>query len=160
MESGFLIPLAISSAVAIVVAVLGGLLTEIGPWYYNLKKPRWQPPDWAFGPVWTVILAMAAIAAALAWQAAPDSTARTWIFVALLINCVLHVLWSGIFFKLRRPDWAFVEVIFLWLSILSLILVLGYHSFAAGLLLVPYIIWVTIAAKLNYDVKQLNGPFG
>jgi tryptophan-rich sensory protein len=159
MDSSFLIPLAVAAAVATAVAVIGGLLTEIGPWYRGLKKPRWQPPDWAFGPVWTVILAMAAVAAALAWRDAPDGAARGWILVALLVNCALHILWSPIFFKLKRPDWAFVEVIFLWLSVVLITLVLGRYSLAAGLLLVPYIVWVTVAAKLNYDVMKLNEPF-
>ena len=125
-----------------------------------MKKPWWQPPDWAFGPVWTAILAMAAVAAALAWRAAPEGAARGWILAVLLINCMLHVSWSALFFKFKRPDWALIEVAAFWLSILSLILVLGQHSLTAGALLVPYIVWVTIAAKLNYDVMRLNEPFG
>jgi tryptophan-rich sensory protein len=159
MDASLLIPAAVAASVAIMVAVLGGLLTELGPWYHGLRKPSWQPPDWAFGPVWTVILAMAALAAALAWRDATDAVARGWILVVLIVNCVLHVLWSPLFFKLKRPDWAFVEVIFLWLSVLALVVVLGRHSAMAGLLLVPYIVWVTVAAKLNYDVVKLNGPF-
>ena len=158
-ENSLLWPLVISAAGAIVLAALGGLLTDIGPWYKNLKNPPWKPPDWAFGPIWTVILGLAAVAAALAWQAAPDSTAKRLILGVLLLNAVFHVVWSALFFRLRRPDWALVEVLMLWVSIALLIAVLGMHSLSAGLLLVPYIVWVSVAAFLNYEVVRLNGPF-
>lgn len=153
-------PLGIAAAVAIVVAIAGAVLTEIGPWYDGLKKPGWKPPDWAFGPVWTTIFVLTVIATALAWQAAGESGARPLIFWALAINAILNIAWSGIFFKMRRPDWALREVVLLWFSILSLILVLGSASFTAGLLLVPYILWVSTAAFLNLRIVQLNGPFG
>ena len=148
-----------TAAAAIVVAVAGGVLTEIGPWYRNLKKPSWQPPDWAFGPVWTVILVMAAISAALAWEAAPDLSGKTLVFAVLLVNSLLNIAWSGIFFKMKRPDWALAEVALLWLSILALIVVLGRYSTTAGLLMIPYIVWVSIAAFLNYRIVQMNRPF-
>jgi tryptophan-rich sensory protein len=151
--------IACTAAAAIVVAVAGGVLTEIGPWYRNLKKPSWQPPDWAFGPVWTVILVMAAISAALAWEAAPDAGAKTIVFIVLLVNSILNIAWSAIFFKMKRPDWALIEVALLWLSILALILVLGSYSTTAGLLMVPYIVWVSIASFLNFRIVQMNRPF-
>ena len=144
---------------AVIVAVAGGVLTEIGPWYEQLKKPWWQPPNWAFGPVWTVILVLAAISAALAWEEAPDAGARTAIVVVLAVNSVLNIAWSGIFFKMRRPDWALIEVAMLWLSIVALIVVLGAHSTTAGLLMVPYLVWVSIASFLNFRIVQLNQPF-
>ncbi len=80
-------------------------------------------------------------------------------FIVLAINSVLNIAWSGIFFKMKRPDWALVEVGLLWLSILALILVLGAYSTVAGLLMVPYLIWVSIAAFLNYRIVQMNRPF-
>ena len=151
--------LAGSGAVAVIVAVAGGVLTEIGPWYRGLKKPSWQPPDWAFGPVWTVILILAAISAALAWDAAQDSGGRTAILLVLIVNSILNIAWSGIFFKMKRPDWALIEVIMLWFSILPLIIVLGFYSQTAGLLMLPYLLWVSIAAFLNYRIVALNKPF-
>lgn len=156
----FLWPLGIASGVAIVVAIAGAVLTEIGPWYDKLKKPSWKPPDWAFGPVWTTIFVLAVIATALAWEAAAGTGARPLIFWALAINAVLNIAWSGIFFKMRRPDWALREVVLLWFSILSLILVLGSVSTLAGVLLVPYLLWVSTATFLNLRIVQLNGPFG
>ena len=159
-QSGFWWPLGGAALAGVVVAVAGGLLTETGAWYHGLRKPSWKPPDWAFGPVWTVIIILAVIAAALAWTAAATPGARTAIFIVLLVNSVLNIAWSGFFFKLRRPDWALVEVALLWLSILALIVVLGAASRAAGLLLLPYLAWVSVAAFLNYRIVQLNKPFG
>ena len=156
----FLWPLGIASAVAIVVAIAGAVLTEIGPWYQGLKKPSWQPPDWAFGPVWTTIFVLTVIATALAWQAAEGTAARPLIFWALSINAILNIAWSGIFFKLRRPDWALAEVVLLWFSIVALIFALGSVSTLAGILLLPYLAWVSTASFLNLRIVQLNQPFG
>ena len=156
----FLWPLGIASAVAIVVAIAGAVLTEIGPWYQGLKKPSWQPPDWAFGPVWTTIVVLTVIATALAWQAAEGTAARPLIFWALSINAILNIAWSGIFFKLRRPDWALAEVVLLWFSIVALIFALGSVSTLAGILLLPYLAWVSTASFLNLRIVQLNQPFG
>lgn len=155
----FLWPLGVASAVAIVVAIGGAVLTEIGPWYESLRKPSWKPPDWAFGPVWTTIFVLTVIAAALAWVAAEGTGARPLIFWALTINAVLNIAWSAIFFKMRRPDWALREVALLWLSILGLIAALGSVSALAGILLVPYLVWVSIASFLNLRIVQMNGPF-
>ena len=156
----FLWPLGIASAVAIVVAIAGAVLTETGAWYEGLKKPSWKPPDWAFGPVWTTIFVLTVIATALAWVAAEGTGARPLIFWALTINVVLNIAWSGIFFKMRRPDWALGEVALLWASVLSLILVLGSASTWSGLLLLPYLLWVSTASFLNLRIVQMNRPFG
>lgn len=145
---------------AVAVALLGGLATEIGPWYYALKKPSWQPPDWLFGPVWTTIYALATIAGLKAAMAAPDRAARRGIVVAFAINAFFNVLWSLLFFRLHRPDWALVEVVFLWLSIAALMVVVGRHRSLSAWLLLPYLLWVSFAAFLNYTIVQLNGPFG
>jgi translocator protein len=159
MMDGLLMPLVISGGCAIMVAVAGGMLTELGDWYHKLKQPSWKPPDWAFGPIWTVILTLAAVAGALGWQAAPDAGARGWMVGVFFLNCSLNVFWNMLFFTLRRPDWALAEVALLWLSILALIVMLGANSFLTGLLMVPYLIWVSAAAVLNFRVVQLNGPF-
>lgn len=156
----FLWPLGTAAAVAVVCAIAGAVLTETGPWYHALKKPAWKPPDWAFGPVWTTIFVLAVIATALAWVAAEGTGARPLIFWSLAANVVLNIAWSGIFFKLRRPDWALAEVALLWLSILVLIAVLGSASLWAGVLLVPYLAWVSTAMFLNYRIVRMNGPFG
>lgn len=154
-----LIPLAIAGLAALLLAGAGGLLTDIGPWYRNLRKPRLQPPDWLFGPAWTIILGCWAYAAALCWVAAPDPTGQITVVLAFGVNALLHLAWSPLFFKLKRPDWALVEIVPFWLSILALILIAAPLSERAAWLLVPYIMWVSFAAGLNWRIVQLNGPF-
>lgn len=153
-------PLLLAALAAAGVAVVGGLMTELGTWYYGLRQPAWKPPDWLFGPAWTVIFALIAVAAFWAWEHAPDRAAREWLLALFALNAFLNVFWSLLFFRLRRPDWALVEVGFLWLSIVLLIVVLARSYRPAAWLLVPYIAWVTFAAVLNAAVVQLNAPFG
>ena len=138
----------------------GGLLTDIGPWYRDLHKPSWQPPDWLFGPAWTVILGLSGWAFVLAWSGAPDGAGRTRVGLLFGANWVLHLLWSPLFFKLHRPDWALLEVPLLWLSVLAM--AVGYAPFSttAPWLLAPYLLWVAFAAYLNWTIVRLNGPFG
>jgi benzodiazapine receptor len=153
-------PIAIAAAAALAVALLGGLMTDIGPWYRGLQKPSWQPPDWAFGPAWTVIYALAAISGVIAWRDANSQQQRETMLMLFALNAFLNVLWSLLFFRLRRPDWALFEVGLLWLSVLLLIIVLGRYSRTAALLLVPYLLWVSFASTLNWATVRLNGPFG
>ncbi len=148
-----------AAAAAIVVAVLGGSMTDIGPWYQGLAKPSYQPPDWAFGPAWTLIFALAALAGVTAWRAAPTGPSREWIIGLFALNGFLNVLWTVLFFRLQRPDWALIEVGVLWLSVLVLLIYLGRMSKLAGALIVPYLLWVAFAGLVNYQVVELNGPF-
>ncbi len=145
---------------AIALAGAGGLATSIGPWYRNLRKPTWQPPDWLFGPAWTVILGLAAWSASLAWDAAPDPATRTKVVLLFGANALFHFLWSPLFFRWRRPDWALIEVVFLWSSVLALVLGTAPLSALASWIVVPYLLWVTFAAWLNLAIVRLNGPFG
>jgi tryptophan-rich sensory protein len=150
----------VAGLIAVGVAGLGGLMTEIGPWYRNLRKPPWQPPDWLFGPAWTLILGMAAAAGVLAWNGAADSAGRIRIIALFAVNLTLHTLWSPLFFRWRRPDWAMVELPVLWLSILALIFGLAPFSTTASWLLTPYISWVSFAGCLNFAIVRMNAPFG
>jgi tryptophan-rich sensory protein len=152
--------LAIEASWGVAVAGLGAWLTELTPWYYGLRKPAWQPPDWLFGPAWTVILALASLAAFLAWRNAQDPGTRALVVVLFVANGLLNIAWSPLFFTLRRPDWALAEVPLLWLSILAPIMLLAPVSAAASLLLVPYLAWVTFATLLNWTIVRLNRPFG
>jgi tryptophan-rich sensory protein len=149
----------IAAVLTLAVLGVGGAATKIGPWYRNLRKPSWNPPDWAFGPAWTIILGLAAWAGVLAWTHAPDGGAHLRIAVLFGINIVCHMLWSPLFFNFQRPDWALLEVPFLWLSILALIIGLAPYSTTASLLLVPYLLWVAFAAFLNWTIVRLNRPF-
>jgi translocator protein len=152
-------PVAVAAAAALFVAMLGGLMTDIGPWYLSLKQPAWKPPDWAFGPVWTTIFALAAAAGVMGWRQAASTAERELQLVLFALNGFLNVFWSLLYFRLHRPDWAMFEVPLLWLSVLALIVVLRRSSAMAAWLLVPYLVWVAIAALLNWQTVQLNGPF-
>lgn len=145
---------------AIAVAGVGGALTRLDAWYDSLKRPKLQPPDWAFGPAWTVILALAATSAVLAWRAAPDEGARTLVVALIVLNGALNVLWNVLFFTLKRPDWALAEVVALWLSILAPMVAFQPFSPTAAGLLLPYLLWVGFASYLNLAIVRLNAPFG
>jgi tryptophan-rich sensory protein len=153
-------PIAIAAAAATGVALLGGLMTDIGPWYTSLRQPAWKPPDWAFGPIWTVIFALAATAGVKGWRYAPSKAERELLLVLFSANGFLNVLWSLLYFRLHRPDWALFEVPLLWGSVLALIVVLARYAQGAAWLLAPYLVWVATAAFLNWQTVQLNGPFG
>ncbi|MCB1519074.1 MAG: tryptophan-rich sensory protein [Hyphomicrobiaceae bacterium] len=152
-------PVLAAAALAMFVAVLGGTLTDTGPWYQSLAKPALQPPDWSFGVVWTLLFALVATAGVIAWNAARDRREREWIFALFSLNGFLNVLWSLLFFQARRPDWAMIEVVLLWISILVLMVFLARISRTASLLLLPYLGWVGLAAYLNFEIVRLNGPF-
>jgi len=153
-------PVLVAAAAALFVAVLGALMTDLGPWYLSLRQPPWKPPDWAFGPVWTTIFALAAAAGVIGWRRAPWRASRELLLLLFAMNGFLNVLWSLLYFRLHRPDWALIQVPFLWLSVLALIVVLARYARVAAWLLAPYLVWVTIAAVLNWQTVQLNGPFG
>ena len=149
----------IAAAWGVAVAGLGAGLTTIGPWYYSLRKPSWQPPDFLFGPVWTVILAASSAAAVYGWRHAPDAGSRFWLVALFVVNGGFNIAWSVLFFTMRRPDWALAEVVGLWLSVLALIVFLAPLSPLASWLVVPYLLWVSFASVLNRAIVQRNRPF-
>ena len=144
---------------AVILGGVGGLVTEIGPWYRNLKKPSWQPPDWLFGPAWTLILGLAAWAGVLAYNGATDDMGRLAVVTLYIVNFVCHFAWSPLFFKFKRPDIALIEVVFLWGSVLAMCIVLRQFSVTASWLVAPYLAWVSFAACLNLMIVKLNRPF-
>lgn len=151
-------PILVAVLIAIVVGMVGGLASEIGPWYLELTKPAWQPPDWLFGPMWTLIYVTTGIAGVRAWRRG-NGRQRGLFISALTINCLLNVLWSVLFFYMKRPDIALIEVALLWLSVLAMAIIAWPYAKRSSLLLLPYLIWVAIAAYLNWTIVKLNGPF-
>jgi translocator protein len=141
------------------VAVSGGALTEVGPWYEGLKFPSWRPPNWLFGPAWTIIYLFVGSSCVVAWYSLTSNSLRAWFIALLVTNALLNIIWSGLFFKCRRPDWALIEVVALWLSILFLLIFTWSQSTLAGALMLPYLAWVTFASYLNLRMVQLNAPF-
>lgn len=159
MEKQARISLAWAFVLSYATAGIGGALTELGPWYFALQHPSWKPPDAAFGGIWSLIFTLCAVSAWLAWRAAHSPSQRLTVALLFGVNAVLNILWSALYFKLQRPDWALWEVVFLWLSIWALVVGLWRLSRWASVLLLPYAVWVSIAAVLNWETVQLNGPF-
>ncbi len=152
-------PVLAAAVAAFLIASVGALVTDLGPWYLSLKQPDWKPPDWLFGPAWTLIFGLAAIAGVYAWTNAPDAAARRQVIAWFSINAFFNILWSALFFRFARPDWALLEVVFLWLSIAMIIMIPGRYSRVTSWLMVPYLAWVTVAGLLNLAVVRLNAPF-
>jgi tryptophan-rich sensory protein len=150
--------LAVSILICLGAAGLGSRFTTpaIGSWYLALRKPAWNPPNWVFAPVWTLLYLSMGTAAWLVWRRAGISGAKLALGLFAL-QLVLNVGWPAIFFAARRPGWAFLEIIILWLAILAT--TLSFHAVwpAAGWLMAPYLAWVSFAATLNYAIWMLNG---
>ena len=142
--------------VCFLAAGLGSLFTtlSVGDWYVGLAKPSWNPPSWVFGPVWTALYAMMAVAAWLVWRrsGAKRRPALVWFAVQLALN----VGWSGLFFGLRMPGLAFVGILALWAAIAATLAASWRVSRPAGIILVPYLIWVSFAVALNLALWRLN----
>jgi tryptophan-rich sensory protein len=152
-------PVAVAVAGALVCGGAGGGLTRIDDWYRNLRKPSWQPPDWLFGPVWTIIIGLGAWSAVLGWRHAGTERAGLIMAALFVANVALNAGWSYFFFFIKRPDLALREVVGLWLSIVALIVALSGISALGAWLLVPYLVWVSFAAYLNLTIVRLNGAF-
>jgi len=149
-------PILAAALAAMAVAALGAQITDLGPWYHALREPAWKPPDVLFGPAWTLIFALAATAGVLGWKALHSRASRLAMCGFFFFNAPFNELWSALFFRVHRPDWALLEVGLLWLSILLLMIVLYRASKTASWLLLPYLIWVSFAAVLNLAVVRLN----
>lgn len=149
-------PLPYAIAWAVGLCLVGGLMTPLGSWYADLRKPSWQPPGWLFGPAWTIILGLAAWSAVIAWNAADGPAQRTDVLIVFAVNGIFHLLWSPLFFKARRPDWALGEVPFLWGSLVGMIVALAKIDSFAAWLIAPYLAWVSFAWFLNWTIVRLN----
>jgi len=122
-----------------------------GNWYAELYRPPWTPPNWVFGPVWTLLYTMMAIAAWLVWRKRGVRGAS----IPLLlfgVQLALNVLWSVIFFGLRLPVLAAGEIVLLWLAILATLIAFWRVTPIAGWLMLPYLLWVTYASTLNFAI--------
>ncbi len=140
---------------ACAAAATPGIAFRPGAWYRRLAKPSWCPPDWLFGPVWLVLYVTVAVAGWLVWRKAGIDGAILPLAVFVL-QLVLNGLWSTLFFGLRRPDLAFVEIVGLWLSILATIALFHPIDATAAWILIPYAAWVGFAMLLNLSIWRLN----
>jgi len=139
------------------VAGMGGRWTagEVKGWYRTLTRPAIAPPNWVFGPVWTVLYAAMAVAAWRVWLTAPTH-ARSWALALFLLQLAFNLAWSWIFFRQHALGAALVEVVLLWLAIGATTLAFGRVSPLAAWLMAPYLAWVAFAAALNAAFWRLN----
>ena len=129
-----------------------------GAWYASLAKPAWNPPNWIFGPVWTLLYILMGVAAWLVWRRAGWRGARLALSL-FVVQLVLNALWSYLFFGLHRPDLAFVDIVALWAVILMTTVLFWRQLRLAGLLMLPYLAWVGFASVLNFAIWRMNrGP--
>lgn len=172
-------------AIAIIISELAGTIgsiftvSEIRNWYITLQKPALNPPNWIFGPVWTTLFVLIGVSLYLVWKEdwkvkypLLHSSKKTWnpwskrlwsgdlqkqnIIAIFVLQYVLNILWSYIFFGLHLPNWAFFEILALWSAIVYMIVNFYRVSKPAAYLLIPYLLWVSFAAYLNFAIWMLN----
>jgi translocator protein len=138
-----------------IIGFLGSLfnIRAIPDWYSRQKKPSFNPPNWIFGPVWTLLYLLMGISLYLIVISEGQTTIPIIIFSMQLF---LNLIWTAIFFGMKKPLLAFIEIILLWVSILINILIFYPISMVASYLLIPYLLWVSFASILNFSIWWLN----
>lgn len=152
------IKLIVSITICLFAGFLGSFFTipAIPTWYATLTKPSFAPPNWLFFPVWTTLFVMMGISLYLVWRRGLEGQQLKNALVVFAVQLILNVLWSAAFFGLRSPLSGLIEISILWISIAFTIMIFMKISRTAGLLLIPYIIWVSFAAILNFMIWRLN----
>lgn len=147
-----------SLVLTLAAAAIGGAVTArpVQTWYRTIRKPTWNPPDWLFGPVWTILYILMGISLWRVWRIGWDLGAVRTAVLLFLAQLVLNVLWSVIFFGQRQLGWGVLELILLWACLLATMIAFFGLQPLAGWLLVPYLAWVTFAGFLNFTVWRLN----
>jgi len=135
-------------------AAVGSLFSP-GDWYAGLTKPAWNPPNWVFAPVWSMLYASMGVAAWLVWKS-DGVRQRSPALAFFLLQLGLNALWSPLFFGLQQPGLAFAEIILLWAAVGATMVLFGRVRPLAGWMLMPYLIWITFAAALNFAIWRLN----
>ena len=150
------IKLAGSIVLCMLTGFIGSFATrpKIPGWYASLQKPSFNPPPWLFGPVWTALYLSMAVAAWMVWRrGGPAATAA---LSAFAVQLAFNVAWSGLFFGLRSPAAAMLDIVLLWLAIAATIACFLRVSVPAGLIMAPYLAWVSFAAALNFAIWRMN----
>ena len=148
--------------VAILVCQLAGFVGSIftspaiSGWYASIQKPLFNPPNWVFAPVWTTLFLLMGISLYLIWDKGLEKKDVKLAVSVFGVQLALNIVWSFLFFGLQSPFLAFIEIVLLWIAILATIILFYRISKKAGLLLAPYLLWVSFAAFLNYSIWILN----
>lgn len=160
MSLNDVIKLVVSILACFATAGIGSLFTfkAIPNWYAGLKKPPYTPPNWAFGPVWTTLYILMGISVFLVWQKGLATNGALLAFILFWIQLTVNAVWSIIFFGMKSKGGGVITIIMLWLLIMATMFASFRVSDWAGALLIPYIVWVSIASYLNIGVWLLNKP--
>jgi benzodiazapine receptor len=150
--------LVVSIIASLAAGAIGSIFTRqaIPTWYATLEKPAFNPPNWLFAPVWTILYIMMGVAAFLVWRKGLENRQVRIALIVFLVQLVLNALWSVVFFGLESPLYGVVVIAVLWVAILFTVLKFYRISLAASVLMWPYLLWVTFAAVLNVSIWLLN----
>ncbi len=158
MKTANIVMLLALIGVCLLVELMGGWLTSSGvsTWYPSLAKPFWTPPNFLFGPIWTVLYILMGVALWLIWLT-PTRRAKGWAYLFFSLQLVANLIWSGLFFWLHSPFFALIDILLLLLLIIATIW--SFHRIRplAAYLLLPYLLWVAYATALNGAIWHLNG---
>jgi benzodiazapine receptor len=148
----------ISVVLCQVAGIVGSLFTTsaIPTWYANLKKPFFAPPNWVFAPVWTTLYLLMGISLFIVWNTGVEKSSVRKSIAIFSIQLLLNAFWSCLFFGLKSPLLGLIEITAMWFMILLTIFSFSKVSRKAALLLVPYLMWVSLASYLNYSILILN----
>lgn len=153
-----IIKLAICIGVCLAAGFIGSIFTSasIPTWYTTLEKPSFNPPNWLFAPVWTILFILMGVSAFLVWRVGLSKPNVKVALVIFIIQLIFNAFWSVAFFGLRSPIAGLIVIVILWVAILLTILSSIKVSITAGILLIPYILWVSFASILNVSIYILN----
>ncbi len=143
--------------ICLVVQAIASMLTvvSVNDWYQTLEKPSWTPPGWVFGPVWTYLYLSMGVAVWLVWEQRESQNIKPAL-ILFGVQLILNALWSGLFFAMQNIGAAFIEIVFLWGSILLTMILFWKIQRIAGWLFIPYLLWVSYAASLTFALWRLN----
>ena len=157
-KAGDVLKLIVSIVVCQIAGGAGSVFTapSISTWYITLRKPAFTPPNWVFAPVWITLFVLMGVSVFLVWRRGLRGSEPKRALALFAVQLILNVLWSAVFFGLKSPLGGLVAIITLWLAILLTIIYFMKVSRTAGLLLIPYIAWVSVATALNSSILIMN----
>ncbi len=156
MKISLISKILICSTACLLLGSLSGIATgeAVNGWYAQINKPSWNPPNWLFGPVWTLLYLLMGAAFALVWNGQGKS--KRMALSLFILQFVLNLLWSFLFFKMARMDWALIEILLLLVFITLTISAFSKINRTAAILMIPYLLWVGFASLLNASLYFLN----
>lgn len=156
MKLSLPVKILIGSTACLLLGSLSGIATgeAVNGWYAQIVKPSWNPPNWLFGPVWTLLYLLMGAAFALVWNT--EGKNKKWALILFVVQLVLNLLWSFLFFGIARMDFALIDILLLLVLITLTISIFSRINRTAAVLLIPYLLWVSFASLLNSSLYFLN----